>query len=272
VAGRTIAIGDVHGELAQLKVLLARLPLLDPSDTLVFLGDYVDRGPHSMQVVNFVRFELPQLTPARVVALRGNHEDAWLKVAGKGGWAEFVRHKSNGCLATLRSYRGLPCRPSDEPTDEELEALASASFLPPDVLSWFDALPHWYEDEHAIYVHAGLPRKKKVFQHPSDVRDERLLLWVRTMEFFTEYRGKRVVVGHTVTSCLPQEYSSYTPEDPTDLWAGECVVAIDTGAGKGGFLTGVELPAAHVYEARNPPGGAAQPPASVPPPPTKRSA
>jgi serine/threonine protein phosphatase 1 len=271
MAGRTIAIGDVHGELAQLKLLFGRLPTLDADDTLVFLGDYVDRGPHSMQVVNFVRFELPQLTAARVVALRGNHEDAWVRVANKG-WGEFVRHKNNGCLATLRSFRGLPCRATEEPTAEELEALTTASFLSPDILAWFDALPHWYEDEHAIYVHAGLPRKKKTFLHPSEVRDERLLLWIRTLEFFTEYRGKRVVVGHTVTSWLPQEYSSYTPEDPTDLWAGECVVAIDTGAGKGGFLTAVELPAARVYEARSPSGTTATDDVAIPPPPTKRSA
>ena len=59
-----------------------------------------------------------------------------------------------------------------------------------------------------------------------------------------------VVVGHTSTSLLPPEHSRFTPEDPTDMWAGEAVVAIDTGCGKGGFLTAVELPTQKVYESR----------------------
>ena len=64
------------------------------------------------------------------------------------------------------------------------------------------------------------------------------------------YRGKRVVFGHTTTECLPQELSQYTPDDPTDLWAGENVIGIDTGCGSGGFLTAIELPALNVYESR----------------------
>jgi hypothetical protein len=51
MAGRTFAIGDVHGDRAQLEVLLGRLPPLDAKDTIVFVGDYVDRGPQSAQVV-----------------------------------------------------------------------------------------------------------------------------------------------------------------------------------------------------------------------------
>ena len=53
-----------------------------------------------------------------------------------------------------------------------------------------------------------------------------------------------------MTELLPNELSSYTPEDPTDLWAGPSCVGLDTGAGKGGFLTAIELPARAVYESR----------------------
>ena len=62
--------------------------------------------------------------------------------------------------------------------------------------------------------------------------------------------GKPVVFGHTRTEFLPQELSKYTPEDPTDLFAGENVLGIDTGCGNGGFLTGIELPGLRVYESR----------------------
>jgi serine/threonine protein phosphatase 1 len=112
------------------------------------------------------------------------------------------------------------------------------------------ALPHWYEDEHAIYVHAGLPRGKSGFLHPSKVETPAALLWLRDEDFFRNYRGKLVVFGHTATAYLPVELSSYTPEDPMDVWAGPCCVGLDTGAGKGGFLTVVELPAMRVYESR----------------------
>jgi serine/threonine protein phosphatase 1 len=70
------------------------------------------------------------------------------------------------------------------------------------------------------------------------------------MRFFQGYRGKRVVCGHTATENLPPELSSFTPEDPLDMWVGENVVVIDTGCGKGGFLTVLELPALKTYESR----------------------
>lgn len=75
MAGRTFAIGDIHGELGHLRKLMAKLPRLDTQDTLVFLGDYIDRGPHSKQVVEYVRY-LPKMIQTKVIALRGNHEDA----------------------------------------------------------------------------------------------------------------------------------------------------------------------------------------------------
>ena len=111
-----------------------------------------------------------------------------------------------------------------------------------------NALPYFYEDEHAIYVHAGLVEKGSCFIRRD--REQTQLLWVRTMRFFQGYRGKRVVVGHTATENLPPELSSFTPEDPLDMWVGENVVVIDTGCGKGGFLTGLELPAMRTYESR----------------------
>jgi serine/threonine protein phosphatase 1 len=250
MAGRSFAIGDIHGELNQLFKLLSCLPTLDGADTLVFLGDYVDRGPQSAQVVDYIR-HLHTHTPAKVVALRGNHEDAWLRVLANGGWDQFVLPPPNGCLAAMRSYTGgsFPA-PDEEPTDIERGILLAGSFFPPDVVAWFQGLPHWYEDEHAIYVHAGLPRGADGFVHPRDVTVAAALLWLRDEDFFRNYRGKRVVFGHTRTEYLPPELSGYTPEDPKDLWAGENVVGIDTGCGNGGFLTAFEMPGLNVYESR----------------------
>lgn len=250
MAGRTFAIGDIHGEIEHLLRLLHKLPALDAEDTLVFLGDYLDRGPDSAKVVTGLR-GLSEKLRAKVVCLRGNHEDAWLRVIDRG-WDEFVFPSRNGCLATLRSFTGgAPAREAELPEQHEAEALFGGSFFPDDVVAWMRALPYFYEDAHAIYVHAGLPHGPEGFLHPRDVPEPIVLLWLRTRSFFTDYRGKPVVVGHTVTEDLPQELSQYTPEDPTDLFAGECVFGLDTGAGSGGFLTALELPARTVYESRD---------------------
>jgi serine/threonine protein phosphatase 1 len=186
------------------------------------------------------------------VALRGNHEDAWLRVIERG-WDEFVLPPGNGCLAAYRSYTGgAPAAADQAASPEEQAVMRTGRFLPPDVVEWFRSLPYWYEDEHAIYVHAGLPRAKDgvSFCHPSQVEEPLALLWLRDEHFFRNYRGKRVVFGHTRTEYLPPELSGYTPEDPCDLWAGESVFGIDTGAGHGGFMTALELPTLNVYESR----------------------
>jgi len=101
MAGRTFAIGDIHGETSHLFKLMACLPKLEAEDTLVFVGDYIDRGPKSAQVVDYVRGLATQLK-AKVVCLRGNHEDAWVRVCERG-WDEFVTPPGNGCLAALRA-------------------------------------------------------------------------------------------------------------------------------------------------------------------------
>jgi serine/threonine protein phosphatase 1 len=247
--GRTFAIGDIHGDLAALFQLLSRFPTLSPEDTIVFVGDYLDRGPRSAQVIDYIR-HLPHAGPARVVALRGNHEDAWLRVVERG-WPEFVMPPPNGCLAAMRSFTGgaVP-HEEEEPAADEIESLLRGKFFPEDVVDWMSTLPYWYEDEHAIYVHAGLPSSPEGFLHPSKVKQKAALLWLRDEAFFRDYRGKLVVFGHTATVCLPPELSSYTPEDPTDIWAGPCTVGLDTGCGKGGFLTALELPDMRVYESR----------------------
>ncbi len=247
--GRTFVVGDIHGDLAALRSLMAKLPAPELDDTLVFLGDYLDRGPDSAGVIAAVR-NLQAHAPCKVVALRGNHEDAWLRVV-EGGWDEFVLPPGNGCLAAMRSFTGgaRPV-PGEMPATEEVTALFSGAFFPPDVVEWLRALAWFHEDEHAIYVHAGLVEQGGGFAHPSAIEPPIAMLWTRSESFFRDYRGKRVVVGHTSTETLPPELSSYTPADPRDLWAGEDVVAIDTGAGKGGFLTALELPALRVWESR----------------------
>ncbi|MFN7989980.1 MAG: metallophosphoesterase family protein [Thermoanaerobaculia bacterium] len=249
MAGETIAIGDVHGDLEGLEKLLGRLPLLDEGDTLLFVGDYVDRGPDPAGVVRRVR-ALPAETPARIVLLRGNHEDAWLKACREGA-PEFVIPRGNGCYTTYRSFTGgpVPNREAD-PTAEEMRSMATGAFLPRDVVEWMKTLPVYHEDEHAIYVHAGLPQEADRWLHPSQVKDKRPLLWQRSRTFYQGYTGKRVVFGHTPVKRLPQEQSSFTPADELDVYLTASLVGLDTGAGMGGFLSAIHFPSCRIFDSR----------------------
>lgn len=246
---RTFVIGDIHGEAVHLSCIFSKLPELGTRDTLVFLGDYVDRGPDSRAIVEQL-MALPAHTPAKVVCLRGNHEDAWLRVR-RQGWDDFVRPPAHGCFETLRSFvRGPMPTPGEQPSREEWLRLLTGDFLPATVVAWMESLPYWYEDEHGIYVHAGLPRAEVGFQHPSQVTRPRLLAWSRTDEFVRTYRGKNIFFGHTPTGFLPQDLSLHTPADPTDMFETEDCFGLDTGCGHGGFLTAIELPSMKVYESR----------------------
>ena len=105
-------IGDVHGCLPELASLVESLPL-ERGDTVVFLGDYIDRGPDSKGVIDYL-LELRKRGEQTTVFLRGNHEDmmlSFMALSGHHGDAFLL----NGGVATLASYgvaapTGVPCR------------------------------------------------------------------------------------------------------------------------------------------------------------------
>jgi len=129
-APRTYAIGDLHGEVSLLRQLLLILPYHE-QDTLVFLGDYMDRGEDSIALVR----ELLQLSREheRTILLRGNHDSEWLET-----WdgARFL---------TPPGIDGSP-----EVWD------ACDGHVPFEVGYALEGTRIEYEDEHAYYVHAGL--------------------------------------------------------------------------------------------------------------------
>lgn len=249
---RTFAIGDVHGDLGALEKLWEKLPELHAGDTVVFIGDYVDRGPDSRGVVERVR-RIQGAGPAKVVCLRGNHEDQWVVSARQENPA-FLFPPGNGTGQMYRSFTGGPPLAYGERLGpvEYGKMLDVKSWLPADVIEWFDALPLWYEDEHAIYVHAGLADAGEGWAHPRD-GGSTSLLWQRDKDFFRNYDGKRVVFGHTPVELLPLDHLGFLAsllDDPYDVWKRGHLVGVDTGCGKGGFLSAIELPRGKVYESR----------------------
>lgn len=230
---RTFVIGDIHGERAMLDRLLAELPFLAPDDTLLFLGDYLDRGPDSAGVIATLR-RLPEKLVCKLVCLRGNHEDALLNAMDRKD-PSFLLPVGNGVGESYRSF--IDDATADPMSPEHVARFFDpAAWLPPAVVAWMRALPLWYRDQHATYVHAGLEGEGAAWSPPEQSAPHSLL-WQREPDFFLEYSGPPLVFGHTPTRDLP-------PTDPerTAAWERGPLWGIDTGAGKGGPLTCLVLP------------------------------
>ena len=159
------AIGDIHGCLEPLRRLMDQIHVSE-MDEVVFIGDYVDRGPDSKGVIDYL------LTlQGRYTFLMGNHERMFLDfLQGK----ERVLFLYNGGEATLESYGGV-------------------GNIPASHLAFLNRLVLYYETDDYLFVHGGIrPGIPIQDQDPKD------LLWIR--EEFYAYPGryaKTVVFGHT---------------------------------------------------------------------------
>lgn len=201
---RVLAVGDVHGCSLMLDDLLAWVAPA-AGDTLVTLGDYVDRGPDSRGVLD--RLIRLKQAGARAVCLRGNHEVMMLAArdGDPGATADW-----NGCggLQTLGSYGATPGRSgtlSDVPADHW-------HFLE------YQLAPYFETDTH-IFVHAGV-----LCGFDLDDQNDATLYWEFLPPAMRHYSGKTVVCGH----------SSQKTGVPKVIPGAVC---IDTFAYGGGWLT-----------------------------------
>ncbi|HET6647045.1 MAG TPA: metallophosphoesterase family protein [Pyrinomonadaceae bacterium] len=233
---KTFVIGDVHGRCAQLLNLLDMIPREESSDTLVFLGDLIDRGPDAPGCVDHVR-QLVLDNPERVTCLRGNHEQMLLDfIEGTGNiWITPV----TGGERTFEQYAGqLLMITSEADIDEARHTIENK--VPPEHLEFFRQRPFYHEDEYAFYVHAGLDQGK----HPRDTAPQ-LLLWSRDMDFYKNYRGKPCVFGHTPTAFLPLRGRV----GRHGIYIFHSAIGIDTGYNQSSPLSCLSLPDFTLYQA-----------------------
>ena len=210
---RTLAIGDVHGCLTALDALLE---IVQPvrGDTLITLGDYIDRGPDSKGVISRL-IELSSRTT--VIPLRGNHEEilqeATFHPSVFRSWLSF------GGEETIQSYSGSPH--SFEMRD-----------IPMDHWHFLNKrLRDYHETDTHIFVHGGVnPSTPMHRQSPRDLR------WLRFNNPEPHVSGKVVVCGHT-----PQESGR-----PRNLRHSVC---IDTWAYGDGFLTCYDVKSGKCWQA-----------------------
>lgn len=202
---RTLVVGDTHGCLDELLDLLQKAELNLPTDRLILLGDYIDRGPQCYELVAYLR-GLQQLHGRdKVVLLRGNHEQMAIDHLKYDDRNWFY----NGGAITVRS-------------------LAANQADMAEVIHFFRSLPLFYTDEHFIYVHAGL--RPGVDLDRQQAQD---LLWIREEFYRSSYDfGKTVIFGHTPTSFINGKHAPIITEGS---------VALDTGCVYGHFLSGLEI-------------------------------
>lgn len=213
---KTFAIGDIHGCLTELNLLLDMMSPAD-DDMIVFLGDYIDRGPDSKGVIDrILGLKQPH------ICLRGNHEAALLDFRETG---EYWLYQVFGIESTFRSYGIEPSSLSEAEISRQL-----FERLPPEHLDFLHSLTLWYEQGDYLFVHAGLDPLTP------ELRDPRTLLWIRDMFVYSQVDfGKRVIFGHN-------------PFYGANPLIDDYKIGIDTGCWKTGVLTGIELPGERIYQ------------------------
>jgi serine/threonine protein phosphatase 1 len=220
---RTLVVGDIHGKLDLFNQLLEKMEYRTGEDRLILIGDLVDRGEHSRGVVERA-IELKSESPNNVIVIRGNHEAMMLAALANPESEQAELWYYNGGIETLQSY-----------ADEE-----GNLDVPESHWDFIASLPTWYEDDHAIYVHAGLPEDDDgSFLHPRDASQNPELYWARNRKFFGGYEGKTVVFGHTITGMIFGERAK--------VWMRGSLVGVDTGAYLTGTLSAIELPSRRVF-------------------------
>ena len=178
----TYAVGDIHGcvDLVRRAFGAIRTHARGRDHTIILLGDYVDRGPNSKEVVEFL---VGYRGKAPLVCLRGNHEQMMVEAAHAGSGKLQSRWLAVGGLDTLESYGRSP-------------ELPIINRIPAMHLSWAATRPLVFEDADHIFVHAGIDPTRPFYDQGSAE-----YLWIRERFLSasaSDFSDRRHVVhGHT---------------------------------------------------------------------------
>ncbi len=212
--------GDIHGCFDRLFELFGKVKeTLNNDDVLIFLGDYIDRGKYSFEVIEYLLHIAGKQN--RTYFIRGNHEAMLADyLAGRDTSSNYI---NNGGDVTKMSYR----RHFGDFT------------IPAAHLEFFSSCLDYYEGEDFIAVHAGLD--PRVGPLESQNRDD--LVWIREKFYKSRHRwDKTVIFGHTPTHQLHGKLGQVYWDEERNI------IGIDTGAVYGGKLTCLVWPGKRVFQ------------------------
>jgi len=225
---KIFAIGDIHGSYELLEKILQCWN--SDEEQLVFLGDYIDRGPDSLRVIQKV-MELSEEYDA--VTLIGNHEQIFLNWLEKPDQiSEFYFNLKVGGAATVQSLLSFDSTiESTSYTSKEMVDKIKEQH--PKIVSFMKGLGHYYYWNPFVFVHAGIDATVENFK---DTKKEDFL-WIRDEFTSTPHKSKETVVfGHTPTIFLNEDRTS-------KVWLSPCKkkIGIDGGGAiyENGRLHGV---------------------------------
>lgn len=222
-SSRIFVIGDIHGCARELDAMLLSLQKsrsLSEDDTIIFLGDYIDRGPESFEVVELL-LDFKKSFP-KTLFLKGNHEDMLLAFLGLEGNNPSA-YLSNGGYETLLSY-GIDVK-SDK-SNKLSEAFSKEH------LDFYQNLDELLYSDHFIFVHAGLNPLRTIEKQTLDD-----VCWIRQKFLKNIHPFEKVVFyGHTPT-----------PKVNFDL---PYRVGVDTALVFGSRLSCIELTEHEIFEVK----------------------
>lgn len=234
---RIVAIGDIHGYSDLLQALLSRVEHEWQWDKLVFLGDYIDRGPDSKRVIDII-LDLRERYPGRIVCLRGNHEQWMMQARSQPRSTSWLLGMEG--ITTIRSYDSeladqfrlavIRIGPDLLLTREGDWSLPYGDFferaMPASHLHFFSTLADYHDEPGVIFAHAGI---KPGVAMPDQVPED--LCWI-TQEFYHHYNGMEwVIVGHMATDKLRDD------GQPLPFISDRRIIGIDTSVYRTGVLT-----------------------------------
>lgn len=182
---RTWVIPDVHGCLQTLRSLVEDLIGLQKNDSLIFLGDVIDRGPASKGVIDYI-LNL-QKSGIKTTVIKGNHEEYMAKVfreeQSKSGFRKMMGFKSSS-LKEWMMYGGAD-------TLQSFNAY-TVSAIPEFYIEWIESLQYYIQWENFLIVHAGFN-----FDNDDIFSDTQSMMWIREYKIDPEKLGNRKIIhGH----------------------------------------------------------------------------
>jgi serine/threonine protein phosphatase 1 len=221
---RTFAIGDAHGCSKTVEKLLLNELKIAKEDSIYFLGDYIDRGPGSKEVIDFI-LQLKS-EDYNINTLRGNHEQLFMD--SDTSFTHFQNWIANGGVVTLESF-----------------GISRYAELGNVYKNFFNETQFYFETDRFIFVHAGFD-----FSNPNFLEDTDSMLWIRNMKVDKKKVGSKIVVhGHTPTPLenVKKNLASINQKGSLNIDTG-CVLKDYNGLG---YLTALEVETMKLYEVKN---------------------